>query len=1208
MEPTAHLMTRNYPRWLRVSLLSALAPLALAAADAKRTFNLPADTAEKTLKLFSEQSGRGLIMGADAVGATRTSGVKGDFTAPDALARMLAGTGFVATQDEKSGAFVVHREKPSPNGARAAQPTPSDRPPTNPASEFTAAPASAIRADVVELSPFQVEAEADTGYRATSTLAGTRLKTDLKDIGAAVSVVTDEMMRDLGAVNAEDILVYTASTEVGGVSGNFLGDGLDRSGNNNDSRTNPSDNNRVRGLAKITNTRDYFVTDIPFNQYNSTALTISRGPNAILAGAGSPGGVLDRTLKIAGFKDRNEVTARVGSNGAHRETLDVTRVLVPNWLSARLVLLDENLEYNQRPAQMKDQRLFGSVTWRVRQGKSDDFLGATTVRANYEAGVIEGTPPNPIPPINGFASFFIDGRPRFNAVTNAYANGAGQTIAATALTHTNAYFKNFTVFMPQPDAQTPLMGYTAAGFGNVQGLVGTINGVAGTLVPVSRTYQATNSLRGGLNTIALVRMTEADRSIFDFRENLLTGAFDFVKHRFHANNVRLEQLFWGGRAGVELVADHQHYTRRNNIPFSGSDTQIKIDITQIHANGQPNPNFGRPFLVTQDINALQNVETTNTAWRATAFYTQDFRKSRSRLGRLLGTHTLTGLATETTSDRATRAFNSPWLTTDPTINLDALLANPGLFARNARALIYLGGSAEGLTSAAQMKLSPITARLAGPGDVATISFFDPPTNSFRVAPMTIGQIVKSAGQRQEKLESSALSLQSHWLAGHVVTLAGLRRDSDTNYTAADPVLQRDGNVDFSTLVLPRTPSSTNVATSPSFSVVGVLPEKLRALLPFDSSLRAYWNTSKNFTPSGQRRNAFNEEIGTPAGKTTEQGLMLTAFGGKLDLRLNGFKSSAQNASDSAVSAASAINSTFTIVDYLLSADVNRLVPRDWGYGSFPTFTDAALAHFAALPKRLRIGSDANFNPRLVRGANGVYTLEREGITNVASTTDYVAKGLELEAALNVTKAWRLSFNVVKTETVKSNVGTDLRAYVDDYRANLQRANPQLLSGARQPGQQNTPWGDFFNSTVVVPLQIAERTAGSASPELVKWRWSMVNRYDFTARALKGLYVGGAVRWQDKAVIGYPYLTVPGGQVADLNNPYFGETDFRGDAFAGYRGDKFLGRKLKWSLQLNVRGVIGDDRLIVVTANPDGTPGAVRIPPEKAWFLTSTFQF
>ncbi len=1075
-------------------------------------------------------------------------------------------------------------------------PKPADGPPNPPET-------------IVELSPFHVSAETETGYRATSTLAGTRLKTDLKAIGAAVSVVTDEMMRDLGAVNAEDILVYTAGTEVGGMSGNFLGDGLDRAGNNNDGRTNPSDNNRVRGLAKITNTRDYFVTDIPFNQYNSTALTISRGPNAILAGAGSPGGVLDRTLKTADFRDRHEVTARVGSNGAHRETVDFTRVLIPGRLAGRLVTMNEDLEYNQRPATMTDRRIFGALTWRVQDGRRGGFLGATTIRANYENGTIEGTPPNPIPPINGFASFWIDGRPRFNAVTNVYSNGAGQVIAATALTHTNAYFKNFTAFLTQPDAQTPRIDYTAAGFTNVQGLVGTINGAAGTLVPVSRTYQATNSLRGGLNTIALVRMTESDRAIFDFRENLLTGAFDFVSHHFHANNLRVEQLFWDGRAGIELVADHQRYTRRNNIPFTGSDTQIKIDITQIHANGQPNPNFGRPFIVTQDINGLQNLETSNESWRATAFYTRNFQESRTLLGRVLGTHTLTGLVTSTKSDRMNRAFNSPWTTNDPAFNLDSILANPGLFARNARALIYLGGSADALGSATEMKLAPVTARLSGPGDVVNISFLDPVTNSFRVAPMTIGQIMKSAGQRREKLESSAVSLQSHWLDRHVITLAGLRRDRDTNYTAADPIVRRDGNVDLSTLVLPATPSSTNVADSPSFSVVGVLPETLRRLLPFDSSLRAYWNTSKNFTPSGQRRNAFNEEIGTPAGKTTEQGLMLTAFGGKLDLRLNWFKSSAQNASDSAVAAASAINSTFTIVDYLLSADVNRLAPRDWGYGSFPTFTDAALAHFAALPKRLRMGDGANFSPRLIRDANGVYTLERDSITNVASTTDYVARGLELEAALNVTRAWRMSFNVVKTETVKSNVGTDLRAYVDEYRANLQRANPQLLTGGRQPGQQNTPWGDFFNSTVVVPLQIAERTAGSASPELIKWRWSMVNRYDFTARALRGLYVGGAARWQDKAVIGYPYVTdSSGAQVADLRHPYFGQIDFRGDAFIGYRADNFLGRKLRWSLQLNVRNVIGDDKLIVVTANPDGTAGAVRIPPEKTWFLTSTFQF
>lgn len=40
----------------------------------------------------------------------------------------------------------------------------------------------------------------------------------------------------------------------------------------------------------------------------------------------------------------------------------------------------------------------------------------------------------------------------------------------------------------------------------------------------------------------------------------------------------------------------------------------------------------------------------------------------------------------------------------------------------------------------------------------------------------------------------------------------------------------------------------------------------------------------------------------------------------------------------------------------------------------------------------------------------------------------------------------------------------------------------------------------------------------------------------------------------------------------------------------------------------MRTVIGDDRLIVVIAHPDGTAGAVCTPPEKAWFLTRSFSF
>ena len=44
--------------------------------------------------------------------------------------------------------------------------------------------------EVIQLTPFEINATQDRGYAATQTLAGTRIRTDLRDVGAAISVVT----------------------------------------------------------------------------------------------------------------------------------------------------------------------------------------------------------------------------------------------------------------------------------------------------------------------------------------------------------------------------------------------------------------------------------------------------------------------------------------------------------------------------------------------------------------------------------------------------------------------------------------------------------------------------------------------------------------------------------------------------------------------------------------------------------------------------------------------------------------------------------------------------------------------------------------------------------------------------------------------------------------------------------------------------------
>ena len=70
---------------------------------------------------------------------------------------------------------------------------------------------------------FTVDESDVVGYAATSTLAGTRIKTDLKDLGTSISVVTEEFMEDVAATDAQTLLSYVSNVEVGGIQGNFSG-------------------------------------------------------------------------------------------------------------------------------------------------------------------------------------------------------------------------------------------------------------------------------------------------------------------------------------------------------------------------------------------------------------------------------------------------------------------------------------------------------------------------------------------------------------------------------------------------------------------------------------------------------------------------------------------------------------------------------------------------------------------------------------------------------------------------------------------------------------------------------------------------------------------------------------------------------------------------------------------------------------------------
>lgn len=259
--------------------------------------------------------------------------------------------------------------------------------------------------ETFELSPFTVDATEDVGYRATTTLAGSRVRSNIGDLGASISVITEEFMQDTGATDGESLLQFVGNMEVGGALGNFSNSNGDNG--TNESRVNPQRGQRVRGLVSANLTRDYFQTDIPFDSYNTSRVTVNRGPNSILFGLGSPGGVVNNSLKRAYIgSDNTDISFRMDHRGSVRGTFDIGRTLVEDRLAIRIAGLKEEQKYKQKPAFVEDTRLYVAWDATLFKNENSNWLGRTSMRGSFETGEINSNPPDVIPPTDLYSSWW----------------------------------------------------------------------------------------------------------------------------------------------------------------------------------------------------------------------------------------------------------------------------------------------------------------------------------------------------------------------------------------------------------------------------------------------------------------------------------------------------------------------------------------------------------------------------------------------------------------------------------------------------------------------------------------------------------------------------------------------------------------------------------------------------------------------------------
>lgn len=594
-------------------------------------------------------------------------------------------------------------------------PAPVTPRPKNPAVPTTAEvnqPGAATAADdAVMLSPFEVRSDTDNGYLATSAQSGTRLRTDLKDIAASVSVVTKDFMNDIGARNLEDLLTYTTNTEVGGISGNFsesvstaAGSGFEM--NYDGAFQNASPGTRVRGLTSADTTRDFFLTSVPLDSYIVDRIEISRGPNAMLFGNGSPSGIINSSL-IKGDLQKNKTTIqyRTDQYGSKRGSLDHNQVLLRDKLALRLATVYDKSYYEIEPAFNQSQRGYLTSTYKP--------FAQTTIKASTEWGQIKSNKPRINPPSDDYSLWWDLGRPSYNITTGTFTlhgtptlvspltatGGRNSNIIVTAM-GTSGLTNNMTLVYADPNSNvmgipgTNAVGYRSGQVANVtRSATGTL-GTAGPLGLGEYSRVLNQVVYAGTPTANFWKNKQiTDPGIYDFYHHMLDGPNKWEWADFKTYNVTLEQQFLKGNAGLEVSWDRQNYDQGNMLPLaSAAAYSIRVDINERLPNGQPNPNYGQPVVTGFQTNVLSGVD--SDVGRATGYYNLDLRRYGPKwLGAFLGSHMITGTHTRQRffNERYSAAFalNS---------GQDYALANQGSLqdastqGRDVSILSYLGPS------------------------------------------------------------------------------------------------------------------------------------------------------------------------------------------------------------------------------------------------------------------------------------------------------------------------------------------------------------------------------------------------------------------------------------------------------------------------------------------------------------------------------------
>lgn len=1047
--------------------------------------------------------------------------------------------------------------------------------------------------DLIELSPFTVEASEDVGYVATSSLAGTRIKSDLKNIANSITVVTEEFMRDTNTTSAVDLLPYVGNAESGGVQGNYSGASVGTGTTHTGTIRQPQNNNRVRGLDRADLTRDYFPTTMTFDSYNTSRVEINRGPNAILFGLGSPGGIINNQLIRPRMDNAMSFEFNYGSFGSHRTVFDVDAELVPEMLGLRVAGLYEDQKFQQNFAHEKDTRLFASAVFKP-------FKNAN-LRASYEKGSIDANRPRGNSPRDTLTRWWD---PAFDQVTHDPANVDFNQVDRDIIRAPGSWFyQPALIFESNDSAEVARQMY---GWNRHVGIPKSptdsrpyeANMVS---ITIGRQWFSSNTAaEQGIEYGSFYGDDEiGDLSIFDWRNHLIDGPNKREWEDFEVFNVSYDQTWdYGlGSFGFEASYVSEDHTRNYRDMFTSiRGNTINIDINTTLPWGDPNPNFGRPFMAADNQRNTFHAERENL--RLTAFLELDFAGKTDNIFKWLGRHNLTGYYSDySVSDENLNASNRTSLEWVQYARRNTSTPNQWNSGDGQlRTVVYLGPRLDFLTSPSGIGLTGLQTKL-DPTVETTGYLWDTDNLNYRqmnVAGIDVSgddnfyNFVSGGSLSKQKIESWAFVdqiylLPDEWLVGTLGWRHDKVEDFRTNVTNAVRDQYNFVDINSPNWVLPEEPGSVFEEDIFSYGIVAHMPPFIR--LPGGMDFSVHYSKAENFQPADARINVFGDPIQPPGGQTEDYGFSVSLFDSKLNARFNWYESS-QDRATQGVSAFIYGETDARVVRY---NSPEALAAAGW-QGPPQFFKD--LTDWQVLEST---------------GTDSGYTVQYSRPGNLTDTTSTSSKGMELDLTYNPLPNWRIAMNVAKQTAAKSNIAPNTQEYLP-YRLDEWLNPPTGLLISDESGEpvnvriQGTLNG--FNSLLA--------GEGQAVSELREWRVNLITNYAFSSDSMfKGWNVGGAFRWQDDIGIGYPIITVPQDDgsidIPDLSSPYRGPSETRVDAWVGYT-TMILEDRVTLRFQLNVRNLMDQKDIVPVSAQPDGSIQSWFAPQGRTFNLRTVFEF